>query len=61
MAVAKARRQSKLFLRLTGLSLPSYRKLTELGVEVGNMTDGVHALGNFEKKSIEGLVSNERG
>jgi hypothetical protein len=49
-----------LFLRSTGLSLPSYRKLTEIGViNVGNMTDAIQKFRYFERKSIEGLVSSE--
>ncbi len=49
-----------LFLRSTGLSLPSYAKLTELGViNVGNMTDAIQKFRYFEKKSIEALVGAE--
>lgn len=55
-------RASELFLRSTGLSLPSYRKLTELGViDVGNMTDAIQKFRYFEKQSIEGTVRGERG
>lgn len=51
---------TELFLRSTGLSLPSYRKLTELGViDVGNMTDAIQKFRYFEKKSIEALVNAE--
>lgn len=53
---------TELFLRSTGLSLESYRKLTEIGViDVGNMTDAIQKFRYFEKKSIEGLVSVESG
>lgn len=53
---------TELFLRSTGLSLPSYRKLTELGViDVGNMTDAIQKFRYFEKQSIEGTVRGERG
>lgn len=49
-----------LFLRSTGFSLPSYRKLTEIGViNVGNMTDAIQKFRYFEKKSIEALVGAE--
>lgn len=51
---------TELFLRSTGLSLGSYRKLTEIGViDVGNMTDAIQKFRYFEKKSIEGLVGAE--
>lgn len=50
-----------LFLRSTGLSLPSYAKLTELGViNVGNMTDAIQKFRYFEKKSIEALIGPEQ-
>ncbi|MEV8041865.1 hypothetical protein [Arthrobacter sp. NPDC080082] len=53
---------TELFLRSTGLSLPSYRKLTELGViDVGNMTDAIQKFRYFEKQSIEGMVRGELG
>lgn len=46
-----------LFVRSTGLSLESYRKLTEIGViDVGNMTDAIQKFRYFEKKSIQALV-----
>lgn len=49
-----------LFLRSTGLSLPSDRKLTEIGViNVGNMTDAIQKFRYFEKKSIEALVGGD--
>lgn len=49
-----------LFVRSTGLSLESYRKLTEIGViDVGNMTDAIQKFRYFEKKSIEALVQSE--
>jgi len=48
-----------LFVRSTGLSLESYRKLTEIGViDVGNMTDAIQKFRYFEKKSIEALVGS---
>ena len=44
---------TELFLRSTGLSLDSYRKLTEIGViDVGNMTDAIQKFRYFEKKSL---------
>ena len=49
---------TELFLRSTGLSLASYRKLAEMGIiDVGNMTDAIQKFRYFEKKSIEGLIS----
>ena len=49
---------TELFLRSTGLSLSSYRKLTDIGViDVGNMTDAIQKFRYFERKSIESLVS----
>lgn len=49
---------TELFLRSTGLSLNSYRKLTELGViDIGNMTDAIQKFRYFEKNSIERLAS----
>lgn len=49
---------TELFVRSTGLTLESYRKLTEIGViDVGNMTDAIQKFRYFERKSIEGLVS----
>lgn len=51
---------TELFLRSTGLSLESYRKLTEIGViDVGNMTDAIQKFRYFEKQSIEELVRTE--
>lgn len=48
-----------LFVRSTGLSLESYRKLTEIGViDVGNMTDAIQKFRYFEKKSIEAMVDS---
>jgi hypothetical protein len=49
-----------LFLRSTGLSIGSYRKLTDIGViDVGNMTDAIQKFRYFEKKSIERLTRGE--
>lgn len=49
-----------LFVRSTGLSLESYRKLTEIGViDVGNMTDAIQKFRYFEKKSIEAMVDSQ--
>lgn len=49
-----------LFLRSTGLSLASYRRLTEIGViDIGNMTDAIQKFRYFERKSIESLVLAE--
>lgn len=51
---------TELFLRSTGLSLPSYRRLTEMGViDVGNMTDAIQKFRYFEEKSVEELVGGE--
>lgn len=48
-----------LFLRSTGLSLKSYRKLTDIGViDVGNMTDAIQKFRYFEQKSVEGLINS---
>jgi len=53
---------TELFVRSTGLSIQSYRKLTEIGViDIGNMTDAIQKFRYFEKNSIEGLVKSEAG
>ena len=49
-----------LFLRSTGLSLPSYCKLTEIGIiDVGKMTDAIQNSRYFERNSIESRVGAE--
>ncbi len=51
-----------LFIRSTGLSLESYRKLTEIGViDVGNMTDAIQKFRYFERKSVESLKAPNLG
>jgi len=49
--------EAELFQRSTGLSLSSYRRLTDIGViNTGTMTDAIQKFRYFEKKSIEALI-----